>query len=42
MKLASGFADCAGLVIELTQIDFVDQDATQRIGGQLADQLMLA
>lgn len=40
MKLASGFADYAGLVIEFSQVDFVDQDAVQRIGDKLSENLL--
>ncbi|HVQ39833.1 MAG TPA: PP2C family protein-serine/threonine phosphatase, partial [Pyrinomonadaceae bacterium] len=40
MKLATGFADYAGLVIEVSQIDLVDKDAVQRIGAQLSEQLL--
>jgi serine/threonine protein kinase/putative methionine-R-sulfoxide reductase with GAF domain len=40
MKLATVFADYAGMVIEFSQIDFVEQDALRRIGGQLSEQLV--
>ncbi len=42
MKLATGFADYAGLVIEFSQVDFVDQEAVQRIGDQLSQSLLAA
>jgi putative methionine-R-sulfoxide reductase with GAF domain len=37
LKLASGFAAYAGLVIEFSLFDLVDKNAVQRIGGSLAD-----
>src|SRR5205823_3593680 len=40
MKLATGFADYAGLVIEFSQVDLVDKDAVQRIGAQLSEHLL--
>lgn len=40
MKLATAFADYAGMVIELSQRDLVEQDALRRIGAQLSEQLV--
>jgi GAF domain-containing protein len=40
MKLASGFAAYAGLVIEFSQVDLVDKDAVQGIGDQLSEHLL--
>jgi hypothetical protein len=40
MKLATGFADFAGLVIEFSQIDLVDKEEAQRIGATLSELLL--
>jgi serine/threonine protein kinase/GAF domain-containing protein len=40
MKLASGFANYAGLVIEFSQVDLVDKDAVQSIGDELSKHLL--
>jgi GAF domain-containing protein len=40
MRVASGFAAHAGLVIEFSQVDLVDKEAVQRIGNQLSENLL--
>lgn len=40
VKLATKFTDYAGLVVEFSQIDLVEQDALQRIGAQLSEDLL--
>lgn len=40
LKLASGFAAYAGIVIEFSQFDLVDTDAVQRIGEKLSENLL--
>jgi serine phosphatase RsbU (regulator of sigma subunit) len=40
MRLATRFADYAGLVIEFSQVDLVDKEAVQRIGAQLSEHLL--
>lgn len=40
MKLASGFAAYAGLVIEISEMDFVDRKAVQIIGDQLSNTIL--
>jgi GAF domain-containing protein len=40
MKLASGLAAYAGLVIEFSQVDLVDKNAVQDIGDRLSEELL--